>query len=132
MVTSLLSRLPLCGPGWCSSLNESDATAGARAAKAGIHIVCDAKRQLRARADAELAEDARQVGLDRALGDIEVAGDLAVRATGGGQRGDASLRISECIAVRGAPAAAAAQLGLRALLPRGSPELPEHRLGGFQ
>src|SRR4051812_45449367 len=57
------------------------------------------RRELPARSHAELAVDARQVRLDRLLGDEQLLGDLPVGRTGGGQAGPALLRGGE----RGAP-----------------------------
>ena len=55
-------------------------------------------RELGAGADAELAVDARQRGLDGVLGEEEGGGDLAVRVAFGDERGDPALGLRQVVA----------------------------------
>jgi hypothetical protein len=55
-------------------------------------------RELDARADAELAIDPGEVGLDGPDGDVELCRDLLVRATGGDEGGYPPLGLGEPVA----------------------------------
>src|SRR5512133_611953 len=82
--------------------------------------------ELRARADAGLAVDVREVRLDGPYADIQLGRDLTVRASLGRERGDALLGFAQLVGGRTA-AADAAQLGARLLRPQRGAELLEER-----
>src|SRR5512132_1273876 len=86
-------------------------------------------RELRARANVELAVDLRQRGLDRALRNDEGRRDLPVRLPSGDELGDATFARREPLAGRGS-AADPRELGARLLCPERGAELVERREGG--
>src|SRR6187402_1447256 len=76
--------------------------------------------------DPELPEDVREVPLDRAVGQVQRGGDLAVRPPLGDERGDALLRRRQR-SDRGRATADPLELRLRALRPEPSTDsLEEH------
>ena len=79
-------------------------------------------------ADAELAVDVGEVGLDRAQPHVQLGGDLLVRAALGGELGDPPFRLGQLLRGGGA-SADPAQLGTRPLRPQGGAEILEGSKG---
>src|SRR5881392_2035845 len=86
--------------------------------------------ELSARADPELAIDARQVRLHRSYRHVKLRRDLLVRATGGDERGDARLRLGQAARPRRAAAADSRLLVRCTLGPEPSTEPVESLLRG--
>ena len=80
---------------WCGS----SATRGFAAYTPPETRSAHRERELAARADAELAVDAREVGLDRLRAEEEVRGGLLVRRPAGDAAGDLLLLVREPVAV---------------------------------
>jgi hypothetical protein len=99
-------------------------------------MLCSSRRQpareLGARADAELAIRAREVGLDRALAHEQLGSDLAVGPALRRQLGDALLGRREHIAIAGTTAAEPRDLLARTLCPRLGAQLGEDRARGLE
>jgi len=86
-------------------MTRSERPAGPRrAGTCGLEIVAagGAGRELGPGGDAELAEDAGQVGGDRALGDEHAGGEDAILACGEGVRDRYQLRLASDRPVRAA------------------------------
>ena len=116
-----------------AEVTEGRLASGGTVRKLEIPTVCERRmlvsepvRELRARADAELAVGPRQRALDRVLGDEERGRDLAVRAAFGDERGDPALGLGQLVA-GGRATADPGQLGARLLGPQRRAEPLEAR-----